>query len=220
MARRRDALRAGAAPARPRAEAAYKYGYNPGQPRVPAGDPAGGQWTDANGNALTPSRIRLAGEVPTNDPPEIPKERPRKSKERTTILRLIARRMLETGETVAAFAKLGAWFITYSPTIESYNDPPKTLEELRQDLSPKAGYDIHHIVQRNQESIFGRELINSPENLVRIPRMKHWDINQWYETENREFGGVSPRAYLDGRNWDVQRSVGFEALKKFGVLKR
>ena len=24
---------------------AYKYGYNPAQPRVPAGDPAGGQWT-------------------------------------------------------------------------------------------------------------------------------------------------------------------------------
>ena len=127
--------------------------------------------------------------------------------------------MLETGETIAAFAKLGAWFVTYSPTIESYNDPPKTLEELQQDLSPKAGYDIHHIVQRNQEGIFGSELINSVENQVRIPRMKHWDINQWYETENWEFGGEFPRAYLNGRNWDVQRSVGLDALRDHGVLK-
>jgi hypothetical protein len=31
---------------------ARKYNFDPGQPRLPAGDPDGGQWTDANGNSL------------------------------------------------------------------------------------------------------------------------------------------------------------------------
>jgi hypothetical protein len=45
--------------------------YNPDQPRVPRGNPDGGQWTetDANGNPVAQRRVRLAGDVPTNDPP-------------------------------------------------------------------------------------------------------------------------------------------------------
>jgi hypothetical protein len=52
---------------------ARKYGFNPDQPRVPAGNPDGGRWTDAGGG-LFPSgaqasdgkkpRIRVAGDLP------------------------------------------------------------------------------------------------------------------------------------------------------------
>ena len=47
--------------------------YNRDQPRVPAGGPDGGQWTDGNGGL-----IHLAGDIPTGDPPEIPKEKPQR----------------------------------------------------------------------------------------------------------------------------------------------
>ncbi|HZT27385.1 MAG TPA: hypothetical protein VFA57_16935, partial [Pseudolabrys sp.] len=55
---------------------ACKANFNPDQPRVPRGQPEGGQWVDANGDPVASRRVRLAGEIPTGDPPEIPKERP------------------------------------------------------------------------------------------------------------------------------------------------
>lgn len=66
---------------------------------------------------------------------------------------------------------------------------------------------------------YPREAIDSLDNLVVIPRMKHWEINQWYQTRSPEFGWQTPRDYLEGRNWAVKRSVGLEALKIVGVLK-
>jgi hypothetical protein len=98
--------------------------------------------------------------------------------------------------------------------------PAKDVEELQRDVSnPAPGYDIHHIVERNQIDHFTNEAINGPDNLVRVPRVKHQEINGWYQEKNRDFGGLSPRGYLDGRNWDVQRAVGLEALRRAGVLK-
>ena len=32
--------------------------------------------------------------------------------------------------------------------------------------------------------------------------MKHWEINAWYQTENDNFGGMSPRKYLRYQGWD------------------
>jgi hypothetical protein len=54
---------------------------------------------------------------------------------------------------------------------------------------------------------------------VLIPRLKHQEINAWYQAKNPYYGGDSPRDYLNGRNWDVQRSVGLDALRKAGVLR-
>lgn len=191
---------------------AYKYGYNPGQPRDDHG-----RWTDTGGGQ---ARIRLAGDIPTGDSPEIPKERPPTSWERTAYLK-IAARLLGVGATVAELAKVSAWLRTHSAEIESYRDPPKSLEELQQAVSTKTpGYQNHHIVEQSQaeDEGFSRDIIDSPENLVRIPKMKHEDINGWFQRENREYP-PTPREYLSGRNWEVRRAVGLDALRRFGVLK-
>lgn len=66
---------------------------------------------------------------------------------------------------------------------------------------------------------FSKELIDDPENLVRIPRLKHWDINSWLETPNKDFGLLSPREYLHGKRWEDRRAVGLRALIENGVLK-
>ncbi|MCF8478518.1 MAG: hypothetical protein K9G60_15940 [Pseudolabrys sp.] len=86
---------------------------------------------------------------------------------------------------------------------------------------PAAGYDIHHIAEQTsaRRAGFPNEVIDSPDNLVRVPRLKHQEINAWYQTKNEDFGGLTPREYLSGRNWDVRKSVGIEALRMYGVLK-
>ena len=125
-------------------------------------------------------------------------------------------------EATAFVAKLGNWYLTRAYEIASYNDAPKSLPELQQATStPLPGYDIHHIVEQSQAVREGypREIIDSNDNLVRIPRLKHQEINGWYQEKNDDFGGLTPRQYLSGRNWEVKRAVGLYALRVYGVLK-
>lgn len=205
-----------------RHDRALKYAYktfDPNQPRVPAGQREGGQWTSGGGSA---PRTRLAGDPPTDEPPAIPKERPPTSRLRSVALKAAAR-LLGPAATIAEIAQLGAWLRTYSAEIESYRDPPKSLEQLQREVStPASGYDNHHIVEQTQAERdgFSRDVIDDPENLVRIPRLKHQEINGWYQRPNLDFDGLTPREYLSGRNWDVRRQVGLEALRIHGVLRR
>jgi hypothetical protein len=191
--------------------------YNPNQPRVPAGNPDGGQWT-SDGGSLTAPRTRLAGPLPTDDPPELPKEKPQTAKERTRIIRQLAKRRSPIGLLIEAIP----WLRERSAEIQASFDPPKSLEELQRAAStPAPGYDIHHIVERGPAEREGlpREQIESLDNKVRIPRLKHWDINTWYGTKNEDFGNLSPRDYLRGKSWEERRQVGFDALVRFGVLR-
>jgi hypothetical protein len=87
--------------------------------------------------------------------------------------------------------------------------------------SPETGYDIHHIVERATANPDGSEaaLINAPENLVRIPKLKHWDLNAWYETENTNYSDMTPRQYVNDKSWEVRRQVGLDGLRAIGVMQ-
>ena len=249
---------------------------SPTQPRVPAGNPRGGQWTDRNrsqatgqdaaqgtvtsltqpmGNvdigdvtgsselgdlfqikpADTPrvDRVQLAAnDTPDDlarigDPvPKIPLSRPETSAERTDYM-LSAAEWLKRHPGLAGDIYTGAmnavsWLRDYHDVIQASRDQPKSLEELQQAISdPKPGYDIHHIVEQTPAERFGftRSEIDHPENLVRIPRLQHYQINGWYGHGTEEFDGLSPRAYLQDKGWEERYRVGLNALKKFGVLK-
>jgi len=189
--------------------------YNRDQPRVPAGGPDGGQWTDGNGGL-----IHLAGDIPTGDPPYIPNEPPLSTKLRNLLVRSLAVRL---GSAALLAAGAGTWIYDHKEEISSYFDSPKTLEELQKGAqSPAKGYDVHHIVERASADKNGSEddLIDAPENLVRIPRWKHWQINGYYQTASDEFGGLSPRQYLKGKSWEERTRVGLDALERFGILRR
>ena len=163
---------------------ALKAGFNPEQPRNEAGE-----WTDANGNPVAPRRVRLAGDIPTSGLPKIPEEPPQTSRGRTAALKAVAR----YGGPIGKLIEGAEWIREHSPLIESYRDAPKSLDELQQDVStPDPGYDIHHIVEQTQakKDGFTREQIDNAENLVRIPRMKRWEINAWYQTEALRQAGV------------------------------
>jgi hypothetical protein len=119
--------------------------------------------------------------------------------------------------------EVGSWVAEeYSDHLQSYIDPPKTLEELQSAVSsPTPGSQIHHIVEQGPAAAegFPRATIDAPENLVRIPTFRHEEITGWYGTKSKEFGGMSPRQYLRGKGWTERTQVGLRALVDNGVLK-
>jgi hypothetical protein len=248
--------------------------YSPTQPRIPAGNPRGGQWTDGSGgqNAgqaigqdagqrdlasltqpmgnvdigdvtgsselgdlfnIAPADTRvdgvqLAGDLPEGlggDAPEIPQEKPGTSSQRTGYLRAalnwIARNAV-AGEIYAGMMNNVEWLKDYHDLVQAARDEPKTFEELQQGVGQrKPGYDDHHIVEQTaaERAGFTRSQIDDPENVVKIPRIAHYQITGWYMAGNVDFDGLSPREYLDDKSWEERRRVGLSALKIFKVLK-
>lgn len=237
--------------------------YSPDQPRVPAGNPDGGQWTDGAVSGSTsggrPGRnvsiaaevgnlglfeikpqdntvggVRLAGDLPpgtnlggpSDEPPKIPPERPRTSAQRTAFARAaaswLARHPGLAGEIYTGTINNVKWLRDYHDVIQAARDEPKSLEELQANVGLKRpGYDDHHIVEKTWAEYFGfaKSQVNDPSNLASIPRLTHYQITGWYMTKTEEFGGLSPREYLSGKDWDERRRVGLLALVRFKVLK-
>jgi hypothetical protein len=289
----------------------HRSHFNPNQPRVPAGNPDGGQWTSAGGGGGTsdprvvsdvtpdnawkpgaryatdarrvPARVRIGKQSVELEPGQalrlveaearaqdaiarvreldpswrprpsadesveglirthetvaqqaqarfrelaslavsshVPRQRPPTAQERHDIAREVARGLVKYGGHVIEGA---SWLFEYDALIEAYLDPPKTLDELRQAVSTsKKGYDLHHIVEKTSadEDGFPKSMINGPDNLVRIPRFKHWEITGWYMTKNEDYEWRRPRDYLRGKDWAERTGVGLEALIRHGVLK-
>ncbi|HLH11864.1 MAG TPA: hypothetical protein VKV77_08300 [Methylovirgula sp.] len=169
------------------------------------------------------------GGPPLEEPPEIPKG-PISIKLRNVFVKLAVRWLLEAAkvsdpELEAYLLALNAseWAVKQCwPYIEAYFTRPKTLEELQRDAKTKLpGYDIHHRVEKDQARKEGypKSMWDGPQNKVRVPTLKHWEITGWYMTKNNKYGGLSPRDYLRGKSWDEKVRVGLEALRRFGVLK-
>lgn len=228
-----------------------KIGYDPNEPRVPAGNRHGGEWTSdgANSGALpvasdasessgwVPGAVYAANEPPgighnqgppLDEPPKIPPEPPGTAKAINAFVKAAASYLARASKDPRAAAFLAllaatAWLAReYLATIQAYLDPPKTWEELQRDaLNPQPGYDIHHPVEQTpaRQAGFPESQIDGPDNRLRIPRLKHWQITGWYATPNEEYGGLSPRDYLKDKSWDERLRVARKALIKFGVLK-
>ena len=110
--------------------------------------------------------------------------------------------------------------------MHAYLDPPKTLEELQH--SPGGpGYDEHHIVlqhdaniqKREQFTKFGRQKIDDPSNLVRIPRIKHEEINAYYEGKSENDRTKTRREWISHFDYETQYRYGLAVLREFGILK-
>ncbi len=194
-----------------------KAGFRPDQPRVPAGNPDGGQWVDEDSDA---DLLLVQGDP--NEFPEIPEDPPPSTRERNTIAVRIARFLLATNSVVQA-DRVRRWVWEHArDRIVAYLDEPKFLDELRRASGePKAGYEIHHIVDQTpaRQDGFATERIQGWRNLVRLPTYRHWQITGWYATPNRQFSGMSPREYLRGQTWEERFRVGLQALRKYEVLK-
>jgi hypothetical protein len=162
-------------------------------------------------------------------PPVIPEEEPPTAQLRNRVIKEIAKWALRAALRIPAgpvgtalLVLEAAWWVYQNyPNIKSYLDAPKSLDELKDAVSnPEKGYDIHHIVEQTpaENDGFSRDLIDSRDNLVRIPTLKHWEITGWYARPNGDFGGLSPRAYLRGKDWQERVRIGHKALRIQGVL--
>jgi hypothetical protein len=158
-----------------------------------------GRWVDdPNGNQADGSYDHSDSDDSATDfsaarrLPRIPDERPPQSSDRTAIAKEVAGWLKENaGAVVSTIITATSWLHDAIPNIVSYFDRPRALEELQQGAAePKAGYDVHHIVEQSSARADGypASKIDAPENLVRIPRMKHWDMNAWYQSSNEAFG--------------------------------
>jgi hypothetical protein len=164
-------------------------------------------------------------------PPHIPERRPPAARLRTRVVKQVAQWAARTAlraplgpvGAVITIAEVATWLHESYPYIQAYQDPPKPLVELRRAAAVrKTGYDVHHIVERAAAATSGfpREMIDGPDNRARIPTLKHWQITGWYMTRNEDFGGLTPRAYLVGKDWAEHVRVGKLALARFGVMKQ
>jgi hypothetical protein len=111
-------------------------------------------------------------------------------------------------------------------------DPPKTLEQLQADPTENAlGYEQHHIVEQNPANVektpidivlekFGWDVIDDPENLVWVPRLKHELITALYNSKAAD--DPQRRLYrqiINAMDYEDQRAAGLAALQMFGVLQ-
>jgi hypothetical protein len=161
--------------------------------RVPAGWREGGQFQwGGGGDGGTPAAPGIGHNAgpPLEPPPEIPERDPLTEPLRNAFAKLAARWMARAlvaaafgpeGEFVVALeaaAETALWLYDKYPLIKAYLDGPKSLEELQENVGkPGKGYDVHHIVEQTAADREGHSQaeIDGPDNLVRIPRLKHWE---------------------------------------------
>ena len=151
---------------------------------------------------------------------DVPTDRPFGRGELSPILRMVSNLAALLG--LATLATRAPWIMEYGPQILSNNDLPKSLSELQKDVGvSKPGYEDHHIVEQTSAARdgFPRDLIDSPQNLVKVPTLKHREITSWYSAANPMYGGMTPREYLSQKSWAERWQVGIEQLIEKGVLK-
>ncbi len=204
-------------------------------PRVPAGSREGGQFTGGGPGGEGQPAPKKPDDAGNGGPPEIPKDAPPTEPLRNAFAKLAARWLARAlaaselgpaGEFVVALeaaAETAFWLYDKYPYFKAYLDDPKSLEELQRAVrQPQKGYEVHHIVEQTAAEREGhlRADIDGPDNLVRIPTLKHWEITGWFmRGENEDYDYLSPREYLRGKSWEERRRVGLKALINAGVLK-
>jgi len=223
--------------------------FNPGtawdpakHPRWPAGESDGGEFAPAGSGSegdeasLIPVVARkppwfTGMKPPLGNPPDIPDKDPTTAKDKYQAITDFGYWLGEAAllasdapEAVIAAAVMEAvkgvkWL---APYVTSFFDAPKALEELQAAANnPQPGYNVHHIVEQTaaKNDGFPESQIDDPSNKALVPEIKHWQITGWFGTPNRDYDGVSPRAYLKGKDWDTRVRVGLDGLRKTGVLK-
>jgi len=221
---------------------ALKAGFNPDQPRdergrwtdagvasVDGGDVADGEVLDSDLGELDPTDFSDVRRRPPNLPPieslsNIPATQPKSQQERNYIAQEVARNVQLATEYLSGGATSARhWLNEKYWEIRSFQDAPKSLGELHDGVfqADKRGYDVHHIVEQTQARNDGYpdKIIDRADNLVLIPRYKHWEINSWFQTKDKNLGGLTPRQYLQNKSWDERRYIGLKALRDVGVLK-
>jgi hypothetical protein len=82
------------------------------------------------------------------------------------------------------------------------------------------GYEYHHLVEQGGAGLdhLPAGVMDSTENIVKIPRLLHEEISAEYGKEYEETG-ISLREWLSKQPYDVRRAKGIEIMRKLGIIK-
>jgi hypothetical protein len=125
-------------------------------------------------------------------PPQVPNQRPQTIQEQNRITVEVAHWMARHPEYEI---KPTSWLYADRFLIQAYCGPPRTMEQLQRDATmPKRGYEIHHNVEQTpaRQDHFSRKQIDAPDNLLRIPQLKHWEVTGWFARRNPAYDHMSP----------------------------
>lgn len=195
--------------------------YNPNwhlQPRVPAGNPAGGQWLAGAFGAvanLLPV-LRQVGAAALRRLFNI-------TRETAPRLRSVPRRW--EGEPPAEDT-YDSETLRISPYSKQRPGQPsirfRTERELKRYLGPAGpGNELHRIVEgRLAGKPFDPTLIHSTDNIINLPVEVHRYISRKMSTKDPEFGGDIRRFWVEklpfGEQYDHGLELIEEVLKEFG----
>ncbi len=201
--------------------------YSPLQPRVPKGEPGGGQWT-SEGDADFNDLFR---EIVHRYPPEVWEM----AKRLFDILKKLPGNIETLREALREADPKDAQAI-----IRSAFDAPKPLEALQTTKPPRGfetesalkaylgpappGYEWHHIIEQSQvrpdltSSEGQRQWIQHTDNMVLIPTLKHYVITGEMNSEFDDTG-LRLRDFVRPHSPQAQYAIGLELLRRHGVLQ-
>jgi hypothetical protein len=107
--------------------------------------------------------------------------------------------------------------------IDFFQSQPHTLEELSAaaDGPRQPGYEDHHIVAQGGENAktFPEELLQNPNNIVRVPTLVHQEINAAYFRLSEKASKMTVYQSLQTQPFDVQYEEGVKIMRDLGIIK-
>ena len=168
---------------------------------------------ESDDNASEEGRtFELVQNIANDGPPQIPEEPPPRESERLAMVKAVARTLTTLVEFAEVSANFPAWFLDYGQLLRTALDDPKHAgPTATRCVSSGFGYDRHHIAEQTpaEKEGFPRAQIDGPDNVARVPRLKHWQITGWFSQKADEYGGLPPREYLRGKGWEERMRVAF-----------
>ena len=199
-----------------RVSAALKY--NPNwhlQPRVPAGDPEGGQWMPSE-RAIVGSLLPVLRKV---GPPALRLLR-ETARRIAPVMRRLPRRWDETSqfpdendfEEETRRISSSSWQRHGYPNIRFRSE-----DELRRYLGPAGpGREWHHIVEKRLAGRDGLpvEVIHNTDNIISLPVAVHRAINARMSSLSREHGNVVLRYWVERLPFEGQYNFGLDLIDR------
>lgn len=83
------------------------------------------------------------------------------------------------------------------------------------------GWEWEHLVGQTDDNInrFGEEQIHNTDNVIRLPKLWHEKISNYYSSKPKEYGGLTVREVVGKLSYDEQRAFKLDLLKKWGVIQ-
>ncbi|MDR3507847.1 MAG: hypothetical protein P4L64_08120 [Caulobacteraceae bacterium] len=83
------------------------------------------------------------------------------------------------------------------------------------------GWEYHHIVEQGANGAkIAPEVLNSPSNIIRIPKLLHEEVSAEFAKMTYRGGRkMSVRAYHAGKSFEEQYQLGIDVLRSVGVIK-